>query len=48
MLKNILLVLLISFPAALYIYMASRDDSTKPAEQKQPSAEQHSAAQSKP
>ena len=33
MLKNILLVLLILFPAALYIYMISRDDGTKQAEQ---------------
>ncbi len=47
MLKNILLVLLILFPAALYIYMISRDDGTKPAEQKQSSSEQHSAIQPK-
>jgi hypothetical protein len=48
MLKNILLVLLILFPAALYIYMISRDDGTKLAEQKQPSSEQHSVVQPKP
>ena len=45
MLKNILLVLLILLPAALYIYMVSGDKNAHPAEQKQPSSEQPSKAQ---
>lgn len=45
MLKNILLVLLILLPAALYIYMVSRDDGTASTAPNQPTAEQQSPAQ---
>ncbi|WP_171265242.1 hypothetical protein [Acinetobacter sp. ANC 3813] len=44
MLKNILLVLLILLPAALYIYMVSRDDGTASTTPNQHATEQQSPA----
>lgn len=48
MLKNILLVILILLPAALYIYVVNRDDSAQPAESKQLFSAPRPAAQPAP
>ncbi|WP_374662992.1 hypothetical protein [Acinetobacter sp.] len=48
MLKNILLVILILLPAALYIYVVNRDDSAQPAKSKQLSSAPRPAAQPAP